>query len=52
VFHSVGDASETLILFDVADVTSAFGTSPELKAAMWSAGVLDEPTVYLVEEAR
>ena len=54
VFRSVGDTNETVILFDVADVASAktFGTSPELKAAMRSAGVLDEPTLYLVEEAR
>jgi hypothetical protein len=54
VFRSVGDANETVIVFDVADIASGEHVRHQSRTQGGdaSAGVLDEPTVYLVEEAR
>jgi hypothetical protein len=54
LFRSDGDASEVVILMDAASVDKAkmFAASPDLKAAMQSAGVVDQPTVFLLNEAK
>jgi hypothetical protein len=54
VFRSADDRNETVILFDMQDVAKArqFGSSPDLKSTMQSAGVLDQPTVFFLEEAK
>jgi len=54
VFRSSDDHNETVVLFDANDIAAAkkFGASPDLKATMQAAGVIDQPTVYLLEEAR
>ena len=54
VFRSADDRSETVVLFDMNDVAAAkkFATSADLKETMASAGVVDQPTVYFLEDAR
>src|SRR5262249_12411640 len=53
VYRSALDPNEVVILFDVGsiDKAKAFGTSADLKAEMASAGVIDQPTVFLLNEA-
>jgi hypothetical protein len=53
LFRSADDASEVVILFDVADIgkAKAFGTSAELQSAMKGAGVVDKPDVYFLNSA-
>jgi hypothetical protein len=53
LFRSTDDPSEVVILFDAADVARAkqFGSSPDLKAAMERAGVIDRPDVYILNAA-
>jgi hypothetical protein len=53
VFRSIDDRSETVILFDMQDVAKAkeFRSSADLKSTMQSAGVLDQPTVFFLEDA-
>jgi hypothetical protein len=54
VFRSADDHNETVVVFDVADIAGArkFASSPDLKSTMQAAGVVDQPTIYLLEEAR
>jgi hypothetical protein len=53
VFRSADDPNETVILMDYKDLkkAKAFGVSADLKKAMESAGVVDQPTIYFVEQA-
>jgi len=53
VYRSADDGNETVVLFDAADMSKAkaFGASPDLKSTMQAAGVIDQPTVYLLEQA-
>jgi hypothetical protein len=54
VLRSADDRSETVVLFDMQDVAKAkqFGSSPDLKSTMQSAGVVDQPTVFFLEDAK
>ncbi len=54
VFRSADDGSEIVILLDMKDAAAAqkFATSADLKSAMASAGVIDQPNIYFLEEAR
>jgi hypothetical protein len=54
VYRTADDRNEVVIMFDTADIASAkkFASSPDLKSAMQGAGVTDQPTIYLLEEAR
>jgi hypothetical protein len=54
VYRSADDRNEVVILFDTADTASAkkFASSPDLKSAMQAAGVTDQPTIHILEEAR
>ncbi len=53
VFRSADDPSEVVILFDAQDLAKAkqFASSPDLKAAMASAGVIDKPDIYFLNAA-
>lgn len=53
LFRSADDASEIVILFDVADIgkAKAFGASADLQSAMKGAGVVDKPDVYFLNPA-
>ncbi len=53
VFRSAEDASELVVLLDFKDAGSAkeFGASPDLKAKMADAGVVEAPTVFFLEPA-
>ena len=53
LFRSADDASEVVILFDVADISKAkaFGASADLQSAMKGAGVVDQPDVYFLNRA-
>ena len=53
LFRSADDASEVVILFDVADIgkAKAFGASADLQSAMKGAGVVDKPDVYFLNPA-
>lgn len=52
VFQSADDPRELIILseFDSMDDARKFGQSPELKDAMKSAGVADQPNIYFCEK--
>ena len=54
VFRSADDRNETVVLFDAKDIATAkkFASSPDLKSTMQAAGVIDQPTIYLLEEAQ
>jgi hypothetical protein len=54
VYRSADDRNEAVILFDTSDIAAAkkFAASPDLKSTMQAAGVTDQPTIYLLEEAR
>jgi hypothetical protein len=54
VFRSADDRSEIVILLDMKDAAAAkeFTTGADLKSAMASAGVIDQPTIHFLEEAR
>jgi hypothetical protein len=53
VFRSADDPNETVILMDYKDFkkAKAFGVSTDLKKTMEAAGVVDQPTIYFVEQA-
>jgi hypothetical protein len=53
VFRSADDKNEIVAIFDVADIAKVkeFATSPGLRDAMMEAGVVDQPTIYLLESA-
>jgi hypothetical protein len=53
VFRSAEDPNETIILIDYKNLKMAktFGASADLKKTMETAGVVDKPTIYFVEEA-
>ena len=53
VFRSADDPNETVILMDYKDLKMAktFGASADLKKTMESAGIVDQPTIYFVEQA-
>jgi hypothetical protein len=54
IFRSADDANETVVLFDAKDIAAAkqFSAAPDLKSTMQAAGVVDQPTMYFLEEAR
>ena len=54
VFRSADDRNEIVILLDANDLSAArkFASSPDLKSTMQSAGVVDQPTMYFLENAR
>jgi len=54
VFRSTDDRNEIVILFDMKDAAAAkkFASGADLKTTMASAGVIDQPTAYFLEEAR
>lgn len=49
---SVDDPNEVVLIFDVADLekAKAFCASNELKSTMQSAGVIDKPDLYFLDE--
>jgi hypothetical protein len=50
LFRSSDDKSQVVILFDTDDTRAKdFVASPDLKATMAKAGVMDSPTVYFLE---
>ena len=51
VYQTVDDPNDVVILLDMADVgkAKAFANSEDLKAAMQRAGVIDAPTLHLLE---
>jgi hypothetical protein len=53
VFRSADDKNEIVALFDIADIAKAkeLVASPDLKKIMMEAGVVDQPTIYLLESA-
>jgi hypothetical protein len=53
LFRSVDDPSVVVLLFDTEDIAKAkqFISSPELKAAMTAAGVIDKPDVFVLSDA-
>jgi len=52
VFRSADDPNETVILMDYKDLkkAKAFGASADLIKTMETAGVVDKPTIYFVEQ--
>ena len=53
IYRSAGDKNEIIVILQMKDVRLAktFGASPDLKSTMEAAGVIDQPTVYMVNEA-
>ena len=51
VYQTVDDPNDVVILLDMADVgkAKAFANSEDLKAAMQRAGVIDAPTLHLLQ---
>jgi hypothetical protein len=52
IYHSAdSNKSEIVVVFDTEDTKKAkeFAASPDLKAAMLKAGVVDTPTIYFLE---
>ncbi len=54
VFRSSDDRNEIVALLDMKEAAAAkkFATGADLKSTMASAGVIDQPTIYFLEEAR
>jgi hypothetical protein len=54
LFRSADDHHEVVILFDMKDSAAAkkFAGSEDLKSTMKAAGVVDQPTIHFLEEAR
>ncbi len=54
LFRSTDDRNEIVILFDMKDAAAAkkFATSDDLKSTMQAAGVVDQPTIHFLEDAR
>src|SRR6516225_4927518 len=52
VLRSADDPNEIVILMDYKDLKMAktFGASADLKKTMEAAGVVDQPTIYFVEQ--
>jgi heme-degrading monooxygenase HmoA len=52
LFRNAADPNEMVILFEWDDIKKAqqFAQSPELRAAMERAGVVDRPDIYFLEE--
>ena len=53
LLRSVDDPSEVVLLLDTDDIAKAkqFIASPDLKAAMTAAGVVDKPDVWVLNAA-
>lgn len=53
VLRMVDDPSNVVVIFEYQDLEKAreFASSPDLKAAMEAAGVIEEPTIYITQEA-
>jgi hypothetical protein len=53
VYRSTDDRNETIVVFDMREATAAkkFAASADLKLATASAGVIDQPTMYFLEDA-
>lgn len=53
LYRSSDDHNEVVIIFDMRDAGEAkkFAAGPDLKSTMASAGVIDQPTAYFLEEA-
>lgn len=53
VYRSTDDRNETVIVFNMRDAAGAkkFAASADLKSTMASAGVVDQPTMYFLEDA-
>jgi hypothetical protein len=51
LYQTVDDPNDVVILLDMADFgkAKAFANSEDLKAAMQRAGVIDAPTLHLLE---
>ena len=51
VYQTVDDPNDVVILLDMADVgkAKAFANSEDLKVAMQRAGVIDAPTLHLLQ---
>jgi hypothetical protein len=51
VYQTVDDPNDVVILLDMADVgkAKAFANSEDLKVAMQRAGVIDTPTLHLLQ---
>jgi heme-degrading monooxygenase HmoA len=52
LFRTAGDENETVILLEWDDLEKAqqFVQSPDLRGVMQSAGVVDQPTIFFLEE--
>lgn len=53
IYRSAGDKNETVVIFNMKDIkkAKAFAASPDLKSTMEAAGVIDQPTAYMLVEA-
>jgi hypothetical protein len=53
LFRRAEDPNEIIAVFDAADASKAkaFGASPDLKATMQTAGVIDKPDVFFLTPA-
>ena len=51
IYHSADSNKSEIVVFDTEDTKKAkeFAASPDLKAAMLRAGVVDTPTIYFLE---
>jgi hypothetical protein len=52
LFRSADDHNEVVILLDMKNAAKKFASSADLKSTMKSAGVVDQPTIHFLEEAR
>ena len=53
VLQIVDDPNDVVVIFEYQDLQKAreFTSSPDLKAAMEAAGVVEEPTIFIAQEA-
>lgn len=54
VYRSTEDPNEVVAMFDCADLGRTkqfFAADPKMKEAMEASGVIDQPTVYFLNEA-
>lgn len=53
VLQMVDDPNNVVVIFEYQDLEKVqeFTSSPDLKAAMESAGIVEEPTIYFTKEA-
>jgi hypothetical protein len=54
VYRSVGDRNETVMIFNMKSAASVkkLAARTDVKSTMMAAGILDEPTVYMLDEAK